>query len=228
MDRKLQIGNAGAVGLLALALFFDATQFVFTLLAPVPVVGVVGIVIAFVTTLVAYLVIPVCLVLFFPNLQLLRGRQGLGKLASLLTPLVIELVPFLAAIPALTPGLLAFIVLTRIEDGAVDEGKLTRNLTAYQLRHDQQRTLLANRQLEQKEALRENAPPGEEARLQKDQERADRKERREFSRESFDVVRKEAFALPKRQAAPGVLAESAPEDAESEFPGELERYDRAA
>lgn len=107
-----RIDNEGAAALIGLALFFDLLQMV----QLIPVIGVLFAPLSLPITILAYVVILVAVKTFFKNIPLLGGAQAMMRMGSIFASIVIEFIPLISAIPAITPGVIALIVSVRLED----------------------------------------------------------------------------------------------------------------
>jgi hypothetical protein len=107
-----RIDNEGAFALIALAFMFDLMQ------TPqlIPVIGIIFVPFSIPITITAYIFIFVAIKTFFKNIPILGGAQAMMRMGSVFASLVVEFIPFLSAIPAITPGVIALIVSVRLED----------------------------------------------------------------------------------------------------------------
>jgi hypothetical protein len=106
-----RIGNYAALGLIFLALFFDLLQ----MTQLIPLIGLFFAAFSPVITILAYMVILLVVKGFF-RVEILGGRQVLMRCGGLFGSLIVEFIPLMSAIPATTPGVVALIVATRLED----------------------------------------------------------------------------------------------------------------
>ena len=119
METKSKIDNLTAIFLIGCAVLVDGIQFLLTL-------TVLASLLSSLLTIVAS--IGFFLVFFLLGVKY-TGKSGGVKLFSMLTASVVELVPFLGAIPAWTAGVVAVIIQERIKEAkeqgtAVDPRKL--------------------------------------------------------------------------------------------------------
>ncbi len=221
MAKGKRIGNLTAAVLVVFALIFDAGQFIFTAVGVIPIIGLAGIALAFLLTLIAFIVIFFIIVL--SGAPIFSGRLITARIASLIAPLVIELIPFLAAIPAITPGVIAFIIVSRMDEK--DEEPVTRRIEDYQRLQDQRNTLLTNQQLQERQQLEEEASIIDRERLEKEQDKTQKRERRDLARGNAEFLMEVAENPAPKQQAPGVLQEQRSRATAAELRRDQQRYE---
>jgi len=112
---KARIGNVNAGLMVGAALLFDLLQFVFSFFHIIPVVGnAVALIVAWYIAAFALVVFGVWFALCGVNY--FTGKRSAQKLLTAFSAVIIELVPFVNALPAITGGVIAMIIATRIED----------------------------------------------------------------------------------------------------------------
>src|SRR5262245_1428954 len=106
----LRIPWWAGIFILAFAIVLDGLQFIFNLLSGVPGLMVLPWFMSCVAFIALFIVFKLCGVNYL-------DRNAHTKLFVMLASVVIEFIPFINAIPALTLGALSVIVITRAEDG---------------------------------------------------------------------------------------------------------------
>lgn len=162
---KPRIGAIAAIVCVVIALGLDGLQFVFSLfhalnlLDPVTfgVSGAIGsaiaIVVPFFISILAFLGFG--FFFFFSGVNYFSGKRAALKLIAAFGSLVIELVPLLDALPAITAGVVGIIIASRIED-AVGDVKTITHMTGSFARERDEKLAKAKTQEERTEIMRED------------------------------------------------------------------------
>ena len=142
---KYRVGTFGAVLLTATALILDGLQFILTF------IPVIGQAISIFISMLAAAFFGVFFFVFF-RVNYFEGNKALAKIGTIITTTVVEFVPLVQALPAITLGVLSIIIFSRMED-RVNEKKRARDLKK------QQQTALARptRHERQEERVSEDA-----------------------------------------------------------------------
>ncbi|HEY0011042.1 MAG TPA: hypothetical protein VGB97_04020 [Candidatus Paceibacterota bacterium] len=111
MDKvTYRVGTASAISLLTVELFLDGVQFLINL---IPVLGqVINLGVTFIGIFIASL----WLFIFCDGVNYFTGKKAGLKVLGIMTGTVLELVPIVNALPALTLGVALVIIGTRMED----------------------------------------------------------------------------------------------------------------
>jgi hypothetical protein len=113
--QKQTIGMIVAVLMVMLALLFDAAQFLATFLHILPVVGnAAAVVFAWFITILATSIFAVWFALH--DISYASGRGAGRRMLIALSAVVIELIPIIDALPAITIGVIGIIIESRIQD----------------------------------------------------------------------------------------------------------------
>lgn len=124
---KQRISIVAAFSLVAVALVFDSTQDLALFLIVLPGIGAAfDIVISWLVSTLAAIVFGVWFAILGVNY--FTGKAPAKKLLIVLGCLIVELVPFLDALPAITFGVVALIIQTRLEDEPGNMGTLAGSL----------------------------------------------------------------------------------------------------
>lgn len=230
---KVRIGNLGAIALIGVALFFDAAQALFTLLTPIPILGIVAIGLGFVASLFGWVALFLAIKLGFDDVQFFGGKEAALKVLSLLACIGIELIPFLQALPAFLCFVLTIIFAARVEDTLGGEKVIRkiaggREVRVKRVEAQQKQRLEAAEQRDER-----RGGTKEQYRAAKKNERELREEKRKVSRQNAGIIYRAAVGdtsrrvQPRREQVPGMLQEQEPELVDAPL-NELDRYDRAA
>ncbi len=112
---QVRISNTHASALIGVALFFDAVQFMAVPMFVLPGIGGgLAIIIPFIITCSAFIVLGFWFAL--KRVNFLTGEQKYLKLIAAFGSLVIDIMPIISALPAITMGTVVVIIGTRIED----------------------------------------------------------------------------------------------------------------
>ncbi len=107
-----RIKNQGAAALITVALLADLVQS----LQLIPGLGFLFIAPAIAAVVFGYVFIIIALKFFFDGIELIGGQYTMMKGGALIVSALVEFVPFISAFPAITPGVVAIIIATRLED----------------------------------------------------------------------------------------------------------------
>lgn len=238
MDReqtKARIGNLGAIGLISLALLFDGAQAVFGLVSFIPVIGLpIGLAIGFVIDVCAYAFLLIFIKVFFTRVKVIGGRNAALKLIALFSSIVIEILPLISIIPAITAWVLTLFIATRIEDTFGGEKEIkrfakVREQRAQDVKDARDRRLEAAKKRDEK---RGGGGTRNQERAIRESDRQERKESRRQAKETAGIAARLVTGdTSKRnrysQQAPGTLREQRPEEEGiSGFETELERNEQ--
>ena len=141
----LRIGNFSAALWLGLAVIFDGVQFLVSFFHVIPYAGnAIAFVVTTFISLAAWILFSICFALFH-RVNYFSGKKAALKLLAVFGSVVIEIIPLLNALPAITSGVLLIIVATRIEDTVGDEKSLTKVKDARERRMQEAQTAEAQR-----------------------------------------------------------------------------------
>ncbi len=123
---KTRIGPLTAGFMVGFALLFDAIQFFLSLLATIDAIGWGIIALAWFVSCLAFIIFG--LWFFICGINYFTGKQAALRLLSVFSAVVLELMPLVMNLPAVTAGVIAVIVTSRIEDLA-GKGATLQNLS---------------------------------------------------------------------------------------------------
>ncbi|HYD93029.1 MAG TPA: hypothetical protein VEB18_01055 [Candidatus Paceibacterota bacterium] len=128
-DSQLRISNIEGGTMIGVAFLFDAFQLVFGLLVFIPIIGLIpSIIFPLLMSIISFCTFGVWFAT--KRVNYFTGKQAAMKLLAIFAALVIDLVPFLNSLPAITAGVVLMIVATRIEDTVGKRKLLEKRLRA--------------------------------------------------------------------------------------------------
>lgn len=117
---KARVGNLSAGFIVGLAIIFDLIQILVSFLHVIPFVGnAIAVVVAWFVAVVALLIFG--LWFWWLGVNYFTGKRAGLKLLAVFGTFVIELVPLVDALPAITAGVVLVIIASRVEDFVGDE-----------------------------------------------------------------------------------------------------------
>lgn len=124
---KTRIGNITAGLMIGVALIFDAVQFFLSMLATIDAIGWGIVALAWFVSYLAFIIFG--LWFFVCRINYFTGKQAALRLLSVFSAIVLEMMPLVMNLPAVTAGVVAVIVTSRIEDLA-GKGTSLQNLSS--------------------------------------------------------------------------------------------------
>ena len=240
-EKKVRIGNIGAISVVVFAALFDFIQFLCTLLVATILLAPFGIVFSLMAAIVAYVGLFFIFKFAFKGVKVFGGKSGYIKILAAFGALVVELIPFIQALPGITMFALTIVIAVRIEDTLGDAKSLERLVG----RRTRENARLDKKHTTSMDAAKKTDETKERGnKTQESQKKKNEKERRQYDRkvgrQNVGMVARAAFGVPRkdrldrtrqrleeRRTAPGVLEEDLFEgkDPNDFDQRELERYD---
>jgi|GEM_PF-1519150 len=127
-QKDLRVSDLEGAAMIGVACMFDATQGFITLIMLTPLLGLVFIPIPMLLTIGAFTTFGIWFGL--KGVNYVGGRDAANKLLIVFAALVIDLIPYINALPAITGSVVLILMATRIEDTVGNKKLLDRRLRA--------------------------------------------------------------------------------------------------